>query len=355
MPSYRYLLPVFMAFVCLCWVYGVAIASPAQGNQGDNVYVSPTERQALAAIIAEQQEPLFDPANPPKTQGDMLRLMRQGFESFAASLTPQLPGVSRETQAAGADGVKGLWFKPKNAAKDRVLLYLHGGGYVFGSPITGAAVAEFLAVEAGVLCFALEYPLAPEAPYPAALNAAVAAYVMLLRQGFAPEHITLAGDSAGGGLALATLLRLREQGRQMPAGVYVLSPWADLSNSFGSHTSKRLADPLLNTGLLGELADMYVTDQERTAPLISPAFANLRGLPPILIQVGSNEILLDDAQTLAANAARDDVPVTLTVWPGYFHVFQMFYARLEGGRRALLDGALFLREATAGTLLRSGG
>ncbi len=315
----------------------------------DNVwkqYLSASEQAALLKIASPPPE-----ASQPQTKPDpeqMLAILRTGFNHFGETLAKPLT-----TQpAAFAEGnIKGLWFKPAKADQSKVLLYFHGGGYVLGSPRTAAGITDFLAVSAGITCFSLDYPLAPEHPYPAAIENALLAYKMLLAKGFKPGHITLAGDSAGGGLALALLLKLREEKLPMPAGAYLLSPWTDLSASLPSHTLKRDDDALVALEFVQNLANWYAGKQDLTAPLISPAFADLRGLPPLFIQVGSFEVLLDDALTIARNAGLADVPVRLSIWPGYYHVFQMMHKELQGGRRALRDGAVFLNEAMNQKLL----
>jgi acetyl esterase/lipase len=248
--------------------------------------------------------------------------------------------------------VKGVWFNPADADQSCVLLYFHGGGFVVGSPMTAASIAGTLADRAKLRCFSLDYPLAPEAPYPAAHDNAVDAYVMLLDSGYAAENIVLAGDSAGGNIALGTLLRIRDRGLPMPAGAYLLSPWADLGNSLPTQELKRDVDPILAIADLNMMTVAYASNRDLKDPLLSPIFADLRGLPPLLIQVGSHEILLDDSLTVARNAALADVPVTLKVWPGYNHVFQMWQSVLEGSRKALGEGVKFCDDVLTKTYLK---
>lgn len=312
-------------------------------------YLSAPEQAALAELMAGQgaEAAAMDDAATPQ---EKLAAMRQGFEAFAAVVAPPLAEV--KSQPFSENAVRGIWFKPDGADSDKVLLYLHGGGYIVGSPATAAAIAGFLAKEAGILCFSLDYPLAPESPFPAAPDNAVAAYQMLLDKGFKPENIVLAGDSAGGGLALALLIDIRDRSLPMPAGAYLLSPWADLTHSFASHETKRMADVLIARDFLEQMASLYAGGNDRKTPRISPAFADLHGLPPLLVHVGSSEVLLDDSLTVVRNAAMADVPVALMVWPGYGHVFQMMYGKLEGGRRALRDGAAFFGEVMGKTWLR---
>lgn len=311
-------------------------------------YLSAPEQAALAEFMAAAQIPASDA--PPVDYRARITAMREGYAQFAAMAAPPLADLPGEPFSE--NGISGLWFKPGRADLDKALLFFHGGGYVMGSPDTGASIAGFLAKEAGIFCFAPHYPLAPEFPFPAALNSAVAAYLMLLDKGFRPENIVLGGDSAGGGLTLATLCELRDRTLPLPAGACLLSPWTDLTHSFSSHQTKRMEDTLLDKETLEFMAAMYAGGLDRKSPRISPAFADLRGLPPLLVQVGSCEILLDDALVVARNAALGHVPVTLAVWPGYGHVHQMTHRKFEGGRRALQDCAKFLMSTLEKTLLR---
>lgn len=313
-------------------------------------YLSASEQAALAELMAGTGDETTDPTETAATPQEKIAAMREWYANFAAAVAPPLADVKSESLSENE--VRGVWFKPDNADPDKVLLYFHGGGYIVGSPATAAAMSGFLAKEAGILCFSLDYPLAPESPFPAALDNAVAAYRVLLDKGFKPENIVIAGDSAGGGLALALLVDIRENSLPMPAGAYLLSPWTDLTHSFASHETKRLVDVIVNRDFLELMASLYAGENDRESPRISPAFADLHGLPPLLIHVGSSEILLDDSLTVVRNAAMADVPAALMVWPGYGHVFQMMHGKLEGGRRALEDGAKFFGEVIGKTQLR---
>jgi acetyl esterase/lipase len=302
-------------------------------------YLSADEAAALAAISAGNRARNAPPFNPADLSG-----LRQFFAESVARSNPPLTGFS--SSSWDENGIKGLWLRPDGADPQRALLYLHGGGYMIGSPATVMYMTSSLAAQAGMVCFALDYPLAPEHPFPAAPDNALAAYKMLLDKGFRPERIVLAGDSAGGGLALATLLNIRDHGLPLPAGAYLLSPWTDLSNSFSTHSSKSQLDSLLSNDMTRAMASAYAGAHDLRNPLISPAWADLRGLPPLLIHAGSFELLLDDALTVARNAAWADVPVRLTLWPGYGHVFQN-YSQLRGAKQALQEGAAFLRAVMA--------
>ena len=323
-------------------------------------YLSPAEQATLSASAkrhadeaAKEKDAPQGEANQPQSEADQAKAiadMREGFAQFAAKLAPPLVSVPSTPFAEG--DIKGLWFKPKQAAQDKVLLYFHGGGYVFGSSTTTAAITGYLAKKANITCFSLDYPLAPENPFPAAPDNALAAYKMLLAKGYKPGNIVFAGDSAGGGLALATLLLIRDKALPMPAGAFLLSPWTDLPATLPSHQDKAGVDITLTKDILALLGAMYAGKHDLKNPLISPVLADLRGLPPLLIHVGSHEILLDDSVHLARNAAMADVPVTIKVWPGYAHVFQLAQRKFEGGRKSLQEGAAFFNDVIGGTLLR---
>ena len=327
------------------FVAASAFAGDALPEQVWRRYLSPSEQASLTAMKNMPQD------NPPENADPaaLLAHARQGFEKMALEFGPPLSGQKTEPYSQG--GVSGLWIRPEGSDGRRVLLYFHGGGFVVGSAVTGAAIAGYLAEKAEMHAFSLEYPLAPESPYPAQLDNAQAAYRMLLGRGFTPENIVVAGDSAGGNLTLALLLRLREKGMPLPAGAFMISPWADLNHALPTHTLKKDVDFALSAPFLEWMASCYAAGRERSDPFISPVNADLRGLPPLLIQAGSFETLLDDSLTLVRNAALADVPVRLSVWPGYFHDFQMFFSDLQGAEQALDEAADFLERALDGTVL----
>ena len=247
--------------------------------------------------------------------------------------------------SADAGGVPAEWTSTGVADPALVILFLHGGGYVSGSIQSHRHMLAQIGYEAGVVTLGLGYRLAPENPFPAALHDAVAGYRWLLAQGFAPGHIALAGESAGGGLALATLVTLRDAGDPLPACVCLSSPWVDLQNSGATMVTKAAVDPLISKPYLDELAGLYLHGADPRSPLASPLYADLRGLPHMLIQVGSAETLLSDAMRLAAAAGELGVRVTLQVWPDMIHAWQLFYPQLEPGRRALTELGAFVRQA----------
>ena len=221
-----------------------------------------------------------------------------------------------------AGGVPAEWIEAPDPGPG-LILYLHGGAYALGSINTHREFVARLASAAGERCLVLNYRLAPEHPYPAALEDAIAAFHWLQTQDYDPSQIIIAGDSSGGGLALAILLALRDAGEPLPAGAVCISPWTDLAATGASIKSKANVERILDPGSLEKYAKYYASEQDLTNPLISPHYADLSGLPPILIQVGADEILLDDARRCAARAQEAGVTVTLEVWDEMFHVFQL--------------------------------
>ena len=226
-----------------------------------------------------------------------------------------------------ANGVPGEWIEPpavQAGTQAGVILYLHGGAYALNSVDSHREWIARLARATGTQSLAINYRLAPEDPFPAALEDTLTAYRWLMAQGIDPARMLIAGDSAGGGLAAAALLALRDGGDPLPAGAILLSPWLDLTLGEASHHDRAAADPILSPGILHKYAILYAGDQDLRAPLLSPLFGNLAGLPPLLIQAGTDEVLLDDARAFAQKAEAAGVPVTLGLWDGLFHVFQMF-------------------------------
>ena len=228
------------------------------------------------------------------------------------------------------------------------VLYFHGGAYALGSADDSVGLAADVARRVGARAISVDYRLAPEHPFPAAIDDAVAAYRALLGEGAPSERIAFVGESAGGGLVAATLLALKDTDLPQPAAAAIFSPWVDLTVSGASATTKADLDPALTAQALRTRVGDYLGDRDPAAPLASPIFGDLTGLPPLLIQVGSHEILLDDAVRLAARAGADDVPVELQVWPGVPHVFQGFAALLDEAGRALDSAAEFVKRNWAG-------
>lgn len=229
-----------------------------------------------------------------------------------------------------------VWIKTPNSVKDRVVLYLHGGGYVIGSINTHKALGYRISRASKSRVLLIDYRLAPEHPYPAALEDSVAAYKWLIdEEGIDPQNIVISGDSAGGGLTAATLLKLRDTGVALPAGGVLLSPWTDLDITGDSIKTKRRLDPIVDASGLFFMANLYIKDEDPKNPYISPLYAELNGLPTLLIQVGSAEILLDDSTRFSEKAKSAGVDVTLEVWDDLVHVFQALALWVPEGEQAI--------------------
>jgi monoterpene epsilon-lactone hydrolase len=271
--------------------------------------------------------------------------LRAAFNELMSHV-PVPPDVQQKPTTIG--GVDGIDVTIDGTADENVILYFHGGVYVIGTAVASVPLVSDLARRAGAKAITLDYRLGPEHPYPAAIDDARAAYEGLLAQGIDPGQIALAGESAGGGLVVALLLALREAGTALPAGGFAMSPYVDLTLSGETLTGRAALDPILAPdGLRARVPD-YVGDADAADPHISPIFGDLRGLPPLLIQVGTHEVLLSDAVRLAARAALSDVQVTLEVIPGVPHVFQGFAGLLDEAGAALDRAADFLNTQFAG-------
>lgn len=241
------------------------------------------------------------------------------------------------------DGVPAARIEPPVADGSRTVLYFHGGGYSLGSARSHRALGKRIAFEARARVVVPEYRLAPEHPFPAAVDDAVAAYHGLVATGVAPEQIAVAGDSAGAGLALSLLVSLRDAGVRLPACAVLLSPFADLTCRGESYTTLAAADPIVSRAMGLGMGQMYAGERDPNDPLASPVNAALDGLPPLLIQVGSREVVLDDARAIEAHARAAGVAATLEVWPEMVHVWHLFASALEEGRRAIEGLGAFVR------------
>jgi monoterpene epsilon-lactone hydrolase len=254
--------------------------------------------------------------------------------------------VADDVKLAAIDvgGVPGEWSIVPGSDVSRILLFFHGGGYCSGSIVSHRRMVSEAGRAAGVRTLAIAYRLAPEHPFPAAYDDLLTAWRFLRNQGIPAARIAVGGDSAGAGLALGLIGRLGDGHEELPACAWLVSPWTDLTMSASTLVSKEAEDPLIHRGYLNQLADAYLpAGMDRKDPRISPLYADLRGFPPILIQVGSAETLLDDATRLAAVAGETDVPVTLEIWPHMIHAWPLWNARLEPGRRALVSAGAFIR------------
>jgi acetyl esterase/lipase len=258
-------------------------------------------------------------------------------------------GIPADAQFESVDvkGVPAEWSTTPEADAARAILYLHGGGYMAGSIVSHRYVAVEIGRAARARTLALDYRLAPEHAYPAQLEDALAGYQYLRERGFAAETIAVGGDSAGANLALALLIALRARGLPLPCCGWLISPWTDLTASGATMQSKADVDPMIQKPYLLELAQAYADGKDLSDPLISPQLADLAGLPPLLVQVGSEETLLDDAVVLAGRAGAAGVAVTLEVWPEMIHAFPMLFPRVAASRRATFGAGEFMRRHLA--------
>lgn len=273
--------------------------------------------------------------------GDPVEVQRSNMEAAVAKL-PVAEGVA--TRPVVVAGRPAEWLEPSGPVHEGLVLHLHGGGYVVGSLNTVRAMASQLARARRSSVLTLDYRLAPEHPFPAAVEDAVAAFRWLLGEGHDPAAIALSGDSAGGGLALATAIALRDQGDPLPGAVVCISPWTDLSLSGSSIDANAESDPQISRRGLQEMAALYLAEQDPTHPLASPLFADLSGLPPLLIHVGGAEALLDDATRLAEAATAAGVDVTLERWDDMIHVWHAFAPGLVEGTAGIERVAEWLGE-----------
>ena len=286
------------------------------------------------------------PADPNATIEDV----RAGFERFAAQHFVPGPDVTATDVDAG--GRPALWLRTPGVSEDRTVLYLHGGGYAIGSARAYGDLASRIGRAAGARVLAPNYRLAPEHPFPAAVDDAVAAYRWLLVQGTHPEEIVIAGDSAGGGLTLATLVALRDHGDPLPAAGVCESPWVDMEVTGASMDRKAAVDPLANREVMQQMADAYLGGADPRSPLAAPLHADFAGLPSLLIQVGTRETLLDDALRVAERAQAAGVDITLQEFDGMPHVWQLFASFLPEANDAIQSIGAFIRDKTG--RLRSG-
>jgi len=263
----------------------------------------------------------------------------------AEKVFPTPPHV--KVERVNAPAAPAEWLRPPSAEPGRVVLYLHGGGYVIGSPRSHRHLAAAIAGAAGASALLLDYRLAPEHPCPAAVEDATAAYRWLLDQAIAPERIVIAGDSAGGGLTVAALLALREARVPLPAGGVCISPWVDLTCGGASYVTKADADPIVRRADVEQMAQAYLGATPPRTPLASPLFADLRGLPPLLIHVGTDEVLLDDAVQLAERARAAGVDTALDIYDHMIHVWHWFLPMLDEAQSAVDAIGRFVRSRAA--------
>jgi acetyl esterase/lipase len=297
--------------------------------------VSTEQRESLEAVLRQSAFPVGIDIN------EQRRLLREltSAQPLAADVT---------VTAAALGGVPTAEITIDGIEPRHVVLYFHGGVYVLGDAFLAADLASQVGRRTRAKVISVDYRLAPEHPYPAAVDDALAAYEALLRNGTAPSDIAFAGESAGGGLAVATLVNARDHGLPLPAAAFVMSPYADLTLAGTTMETKREVDTLMSReNLQARVAD-YTSGQDAALGLISPIFADLSGLPPLIIQAGSHEVLLDDAVRLAQQAATADVEVTLDITPGVPHVFQAYYPILDEAAAALDRAGQLLSAHLAG-------
>lgn len=272
------------------------------------------------------------------------KLVRKLFEP-PDFLRPKVPAGVR-VQPVTDWGVHGEWVE--SGKTDRIVYYLHGGGYVACSPKTHRGFTANLSIAANATVLALDYRLAPENKFPAALEDAVGGYRLLLDKGYRPQQIVIGGDSAGGGLAVATLIALLERGLPSPAGAFLLSPWTDLAGTGETIVTNDPVDPMLSGKMIHKVAALYHGDVSPTDPLVSPLYGDLRGLPPMRIYVSDIEILLDDSRRLAERARQQGVTVDLRVWNKLPHVWPIFVAfGIPESKVVLNEIAEFVKEQTS--------
>ncbi len=292
----------------------------------------------LNRVLRRTMKPLMFSSHPTRA--------RMGISAWAleasATLMP-VPAV-RVTPSRGI--LRGEWVEPLEHASSTVILYLHGGAYIAGSSRTHRPLTAELARSADARVLALDYRQAPDHAWPAWLDDAMAAYQHLLKTGHRPESIVLAGDSAGGNLVLVTLLRLRELGLPLPAGAICLSPWTDLACGYQSHRLNAQHEAMLKPEAIRRLGLHHIGTRNPKDPLISPAYADLNDLPPLMVHVGTKEILLDDARAIRRNAKRAGIRLHYREWQDMPHVFPLFHRILPEGRKAIAQMATFVKDVT---------
>jgi epsilon-lactone hydrolase len=297
--------------------------------------VSAEQRETLDAILRQSAFP------PDSDVGELRRLLRE--------LTSAPPPADVTVTVTALGSVPTAEITVDGVEPRHIVLYFHGGVYVMGDASAPADLASQIGRRTRAKAISVDYRLAPEHPYPAAVDDALAAYKALLDNGTAPSDIVFAGESAGGGLAITTLVNARDHGLPLPAAALAMSPYADLTLAGTTIDAKSKADPLLSREALQARISDYTAGQDAALPLISPIFADLTGLPPLIIQAGSHEVLLDDAIRLARHAAIADVEVTLSITPGVPHVFQAYHPILDEATAALDRAGELLSAHLAGS------
>jgi epsilon-lactone hydrolase len=266
---------------------------------------------------------------------------RKSFEEFFQAAPIADGCIVQEIRSPGPAGER---IVPRDAMPSRAVLYFHGGGFFFGSLQTHRHLVSRLAVAAGITAVSIDYRLAPEHPFPAALEDALAAYRWLLSEGYPPTGIVLAGDSAGGNLAAAAVLKIRDDGLPTPGGLYLISPWLDLTLSGDSYEVRASQDPILSRESMREVLPLYLGRVDGRIPYASPIHGDLSALPPLMIHVGADEVLLSESLVFAQRAALHGVGIRLHVWPQMVHDWPLFHSVLPQGIRAIAEAGLWMRE-----------
>ena len=275
--------------------------------------------------------------------GNDLEMARQGLDNLGTPIAEDI-----EVKKLKINDIDCQFITPPKVNINKVILYLHGGGYFCGSLISHGGLASEMARASNCCALQIQYRKAPEHKFPAPIDDSCNAYLWLLAQGFKPENIVLAGDSAGGGLVIATMLALKDRKIPQPAGGVCLSPWVDMAATGESHITRKDADPIVKMDTVHLVINLYMNGVDIKTPLASPIHGNLMGLPPLLIHVGEREILFSDAQMLAETAKKYGVRVVFEEWPEMVHVWHMFYKQLTEARLALTKIGTFVQETTAG-------
>ncbi|MCA8928351.1 MAG: alpha/beta hydrolase [Alphaproteobacteria bacterium] len=296
--------------------------------------MSQDQLDKLVALLRERPQP------EPKT----VEAMRDRINELGDKMPPPPEAVVETVTVAGCAAE---WVSAPGANPNRQVLYLHGGGYVIGSPHSHRNLAYNISKAIDGRCLVVDYRMGPEDPFPAAVEDAVAAWQWMLDQGGNPARMAIMGDSAGGGLTIATQVALRDRGLRLPACSVPISPWTDLEGSGETIKSKAAEDPMVAEEGLHWFADLYRAGADVRDPLVSPLYADLSGLPPMLIQVGSAEILLSDATRVADKAKSAGVDVTLEVWERMPHVWHLFQPMLSEAGDAIAKLGAWARERTA--------
>ncbi len=293
--------------------------------------------EAIAGVVE------FLRANSPMA-GETIQEMRESMDA-ATGIVPLPEDVTYEP--IDVAGIPAEWTSAPGVDPERVVLYFHGGGYTIGGIASHRGPTADLSRATGARVLSVDYRLAPEHPFPAAIDDSVAAYRYLCSQGFAPGKIAVAGDSAGGGITAATLIALRDAGDPLPAAGVCISPWLDLTQSSESFTIKAEEDPLVSKQMLDMMADAYLNGADPKSPLASPRFADLEGLCPMLVQVGSAEVLLDDSRSFAERAKAAGVDIELEIWDDMIHVWHAFSVMLPEGEEAMARIGEYLNDRFA--------